>query len=71
MHLLGHDVTACTTAKVALDHCRQQFFPLIIFDIPLSDMTPENFCRPSVDPMLRSVVAAYGDKVLTVILTGM
>jgi PAS domain S-box-containing protein len=45
IHLLGHDVTACTTAKVALDHCQQQFFPLIIFDVPLSDMTPEKFCR--------------------------
>ncbi|MCR9257474.1 MAG: chemotaxis response regulator protein-glutamate methylesterase [Alphaproteobacteria bacterium] len=32
---------------------------------------PENFCRPAVDPMLRSVVAAYGRKVLTIILTGM
>jgi two-component system, chemotaxis family, protein-glutamate methylesterase/glutaminase len=32
---------------------------------------PENFCRPSVDPMLRSVVSVYGNRVLTVILTGM
>lgn len=31
----------------------------------------ENFCRPAVDPMLRSIVEAYGGKVLTVILTGM
>jgi PAS domain S-box-containing protein len=44
IHVLGHDVTACTTAKVALDHCQQQFFPLIIFDVPLSDMASENFC---------------------------
>jgi len=32
---------------------------------------PENFCRPAVDPMLRSLVKAYGGRVLTVILTGM
>jgi two-component system chemotaxis response regulator CheB len=32
---------------------------------------PENFCRPAVDPMLRSVVAACEGRVLAVILTGM
>jgi Chemotaxis response regulator containing a CheY-like receiver domain and a methylesterase domain len=31
----------------------------------------ENFCRPSVDPMLRSIVSAYGSRALAVILTGM
>ncbi|QDJ09491.1 Protein-glutamate methylesterase [Roseomonas mucosa] len=37
----------------------------------LSDAPPENFCRPAVDPMLRSLVAAFGGGVLAVILTGM
>lgn len=32
---------------------------------------PENFCRPAVDVMLRSVARVYGAHVLTVILTGM
>lgn len=32
---------------------------------------PENFCRPSVDPMLRSLIPVYGKRILTVILTGM
>lgn len=32
---------------------------------------PVNFCRPAVDPMLRSLVAACGGKLLAVILTGM
>jgi len=32
---------------------------------------PENFCRPAVDPMLRSLVAVYGKRILAVILTGM
>ena len=32
---------------------------------------PENFCRPSVDPMLRSLAALYAGRVLTLILTGM
>lgn len=37
----------------------------------LSDTPPENFCRPAVDPMLRSAAAACGGKVLVAILTGM
>jgi len=32
---------------------------------------PENFCRPSVDPMLRSASACCGGRVLVVMLTGM
>jgi len=32
---------------------------------------PENYCRPSVDPMLRSLARVYGARVLTAILTGM
>jgi len=39
--------------------------------IRLNKNPPENFCRPSVDPMLRSISACYGRKVLVVILTGM
>jgi len=31
----------------------------------------ENFCRPSVDPMFRSVAKIYGKQVLSVVLTGM
>lgn len=32
---------------------------------------PENYCRPSVDPMLRSLARVYGGRMLTAILTGM
>ncbi len=39
--------------------------------LTLSKDAPENFCRPAVDPMLRSIVRAYGRKVLATILTGM
>jgi two-component system chemotaxis response regulator CheB len=39
--------------------------------VRLSDSPPENFCRPAVDPMLRSLVAALGGRVLAVVLTGM
>jgi two-component system, chemotaxis family, protein-glutamate methylesterase/glutaminase len=37
----------------------------------LTQDPPENFCRPSVDPMLRSVARCYGRRALAVILTGM
>jgi two-component system chemotaxis response regulator CheB len=37
----------------------------------LSDGPPENFCRPAVDPMLRSLVAACGGRLAVAILTGM
>lgn len=39
--------------------------------IRLLKTPPENFCRPSVDVMFRSVAEAYGAHTLGVILTGM
>lgn len=39
--------------------------------IRLNKGPPENFCRPSVDPMLRSLAQIWGRRVLTCILTGM
>lgn len=39
--------------------------------IDLSESAPENYCRPSVNPMLRSLLEVYGGRILTVILTGM
>ncbi len=39
--------------------------------IRLTQAPPENFCRPSVDPMLRSLVTAYRANILVAILTGM
>jgi two-component system chemotaxis response regulator CheB len=41
------------------------------FVVKLTDDPPENFCRPAVDPMLRSAAAAFGMETLAVILTGM
>ena len=38
--------------------------------IHIDDGPVENFCRPAVDPMLRSLVSIYGSKILAVILTG-
>jgi two-component system chemotaxis response regulator CheB len=37
----------------------------------LDDGPPENFCRPSVDPMLRSACEAMEGRVLVAMLTGM
>jgi two-component system chemotaxis response regulator CheB len=37
----------------------------------LSQAPPENFCRPSVDPLFRSVAQTFGGESCAVILTGM
>lgn len=39
--------------------------------IALLQTPPENFCRPAVDPMFRSIAVAYGAATLAVVLTGM
>ncbi len=39
--------------------------------VRLDDSPPVNFCRPAVDPMLRSIVEVYRGRTLAVILTGM
>jgi two-component system, chemotaxis family, protein-glutamate methylesterase/glutaminase len=39
--------------------------------IRLTQEPPVNFCRPSVDPMLESLVTLYQNRLLAVILTGM
>lgn len=39
--------------------------------IRLSREAPENFCRPAVDPMLKSLAGVYGDGLCAAILTGM
>ena len=37
----------------------------------LTDDPPENFCRPAVDPLLSSLPAVFGGRVLVAMLTGM
>lgn len=39
--------------------------------IRLNQNPPENFCRPAVDPMFRSLAQTYSGRILAVILTGM
>ncbi len=39
--------------------------------VRLNDGPPENYCRPAVDPMLRSIAKVYGSRTLVTILTGM
>ena len=39
--------------------------------LKIDQSPPENFCRPAVDPMLRSIISVYKSRILLVILTGM
>ena len=39
--------------------------------IVLEDGAPVNFCKPSVEPMMDSLLSLYGNKILGLILTGM
>lgn len=39
--------------------------------IVVSDEAPENFCRPSVNPLMRSAARVYGRGALGIMLTGM
>lgn len=39
--------------------------------LAVAQTPPENFCRPAVDPMLRSLVKIFGERVAVCILTGM
>ena len=39
--------------------------------IRINDDPPENYCRPSADPLFRSAVGIFGAKILATVLTGM
>ncbi len=39
--------------------------------IRINDDPPENFCRPSADPLLRTAAGIFGAKILVTVLTGM
>jgi len=39
--------------------------------VKLDNGPAENFCKPAVDPMLRSLIDIYGERILCMILTGM
>jgi two-component system chemotaxis response regulator CheB len=82
-HISRHAGVTCTEAKEGdvLDaghyYVAPGDFHMLIDKKPagptvhLTKDAQENYCRPAVDPMLRSLVSIYGAHILTVILTGM
>ena len=40
-------------------------------EIKLSDTQPENFVKPSADPLFRTIASTFGNKGMGIILTGM
>lgn len=42
-----------------------------VYKVRLNDDPPENFCKPAVDPLYRSIASTYGERALAVVLTGM
>ncbi|MDX2095305.1 MAG: chemotaxis response regulator protein-glutamate methylesterase [Alphaproteobacteria bacterium] len=50
-----------TATRVGTSACR----------IKLNQDPPENFCRPSADPMFRSLAKIYNDKLVAAVLTGL
>ena len=39
--------------------------------VRINEDPPENFCRPSADPLFRSAAGIFGAKILVTVLTGM
>ena len=39
--------------------------------VRLTQTPPENYCRPSADPMLKSIASIYGASTMAIVLTGM
>jgi two-component system chemotaxis response regulator CheB len=64
--LPGHAYVAPGGYHMLLQKGPDQKITIKIDDGPL-----ENYCRPSVNPMLRSIISLYGAKILCAILTGM
>lgn len=61
----GHVLLAPGDYHMRLRRTRDQV------QVTLDQQTPENYCRPAVDVLFRSVAETYAARVLAVVLTGM
>ncbi|HTV13124.1 MAG TPA: chemotaxis response regulator protein-glutamate methylesterase [Acidobacteriaceae bacterium] len=77
-----NSLCALRVREAAEDHCAEPGTATIArgdwhmeltrdFRLSLNQNPPENFCRPSVDPLFRSAAEAAPGRVLGVVLTGM
>ncbi|WP_432502211.1 protein-glutamate methylesterase/protein-glutamine glutaminase [Kineococcus arenarius] len=67
----GQDVVAGTVYVAPGDFHMEVVRRGTALVVKLQQGPPENFCRPAVDVMVRSAVAAFGGDLLALILTGM
>jgi two-component system chemotaxis response regulator CheB len=54
-------------ANCHMEVCPRSNFP---YRIILTDGPPENFCKPSVDPMFRSIARRFRHNAMGIVLTG-
>jgi PAS domain S-box-containing protein len=66
IYLLGHEVTACVTAKIALEYYQKTCYSLIVVALRLPDMDGVEFCRqirslPQREPSMILAITSHDE----------